>query len=515
MGEPTRIPARTRRRPGVGRGARPQLTAITRGRCAGAKDLDERAAGADARWLGSHCGIWLLLLRRDGGAPNRRTAGSSSREIRMRVWQSLGNYLGRSLREEDVFGPNGLPEWTRQPRTEPRSEGGLHSPSHSSPARFTRIIGRDNNNFTVRRHQRGGATVPLPGRSKPVRLLPSPAPSFPRSCGAGPRCPLRRPRPALGVTMAVAMAVCTAPSSVIRQALMANASPVATARAPSVRDVALPITEANDYSGSLGVLAGQIVVGDNSGGNVCRLAIVQPVTLTVLSEQSTSCNDPRLLGEDVMPVESVPSVGSPLGVVRISVRNKATGAIHLGPVVMRYENCSDCRPEWAYGGASLWLYDVGTPSMAEVLRISLSTGAVLSTVKTPALSRVLLAPGTNGLWFAQSLEGGWPSGKPRPALLYFVGNNATRPDVIAQPGDYVNWLVAAGTAAWANVQTGPNTEDITSFPTPTSLPVTVTVAATNANVPTNIGEGPLTRRLYLTTPGSGSCTPGPGGCGLW
>ena len=132
---------------------------------------------------------------------------------------------------------------------------------------------------------------------------------------------------ALGVTMLVAMAVCTAPSSVIRHALMANASPVATARAPSVRDVALPITEANDYSGSLGVLDGQIVVGDNSGGNVCRLAIVQPVTLTVLSEPSTSCNDPRLLGEDVMPVESVPSVGSPVGVVRISVRNKATGAI--------------------------------------------------------------------------------------------------------------------------------------------------------------------------------------------
>ena len=315
---------------------------------------------------------------------------------------------------------------------------------------------------------------------------------------------------ALGVTVAVAMAVCTAPSSVIRQALMANASPVATARAPSVRDVALPITEANDYSGSLGVLDGQIVVGDNSGGNVCRLAIVQPVTLRVLSEPSTSCNDPRLLGEDVMPVESVPSVGSPLGVVRISVRNKATGAIHLGPVVMRYENCSDCRPEWAYGGGSLWLYDVGTPSVAEVLRISLSTGAVLSTVKTPALSRVLLAPGTNGLWFAQSLESGWPSRKPRPALLYFVGNNATRPDVIPQPGDYVNWLVAAGTAAWANVQTGPNTEDITSFPTPTSLPVTVTVAATNANVPTNIGEGPSDAPPVLDDPGLGLVYAWPG-----
>jgi hypothetical protein len=60
------------------------------------------------------------------------------------------------------------------------------------------------------------------------------------------------------------------------------------------------------------------------------------VTLATLSEQPTSCNDPRLLGEDVMPVESVPSVGSPPGVVRISVRDEATGALHLGPVVMRY-----------------------------------------------------------------------------------------------------------------------------------------------------------------------------------
>ena len=270
---------------------------------------------------------------------------------------------------------------------------------------------------------------------------------------------------------------------------MAGASPVATPRAPSVRDIALPISVGGDSSGSLAVLDGHIVVGNNPGGTACHLAIVQPETLTVLSDQATSCNDPRLLGEHVMPVESLASPGSQFGVVRISVRDEATGAIHLGPVVMRYQNCSDCRPEWAYGGGSLWLYDVGTPSVAELLRISLSTGAVLGAVKTPALSRVLLAPGTNGLWLAQSLESGWPSGKPRPPLLYFVGNNATHPDVVRQAGEYVNWLVAARTAAWANVQTGANSEDITSFPTPTSPPLSVTVAATNANVPTNIGEG--------------------------
>jgi hypothetical protein len=153
--------------------------------------------------------------------------------------------------------------------------------------------------------------------------------------------------------------------------------------------------------------------------------------------------------------------------------------------------------------------------VAEVLRISLSTGAVLGTVKTPPLSRVLLAPGTNGLWLAQSLESGWPSGHPRPALLYFVGINATRPVAIPRPGDYVNWLVAAGRAAWANVQAGTDTEDITSFPTPGSAPVTVTVAATNANVPTNVGEGPSDAPPVLDDPGSGSFTLGPGGCEHW
>ena len=252
-----------------------------------------------------------------------------------------------------------------------------------------------------------------------------------------------------------------------------------------------------------------------SGGTACHLAIVQPETLTVLSDQATSCERSRLLGEHVMPVELLASPGSQFGVVRISVRDEATGAIHLGPVVMGYQNCSDCRPEWAYGGGSLWLYDVGTPSVAELLRISLSTGAILGAVKTPALSRVLLAPGTNGLWLAQSLESGCPSGKPRPPLLYFVGNSATHPDVVRQAGEYVNWLVAARTAAWANVQTGADSEDITSFPTPTSPPLSVTVAATNANVPTTLARGRPTLRLYSTTPSSGLCTPGQGGCGHW
>ena len=196
---------------------------------------------------------------------------------------------------------------------------------------------------------RRGTLLLLPGS---LRHAQSGRTFFPVALSLRDRSPARsrHARPAtktgaLVVTVAVAMAVCAAPW-VSLQAPTASASPVATPGTSSVRDVALPISKANDYSGSLGVLDGHIVAGDNAGGTACWLAIVQPATLTVLSDQATSCNDRRLLGEHVMPVESLPSVGSPDGVLRISVRDEATGAIHVGPVVMRYENCSDCRPEW-------------------------------------------------------------------------------------------------------------------------------------------------------------------------
>ena len=61
-----------------------------------------------------------------------------------------------------------------------------------------------------------------------------------------------------------------------------------------------------------------------------------------------------------MPVESVVPIGSQFGELRIAVRDQAGGSFQLGPVVMRYGNFSETRPEWTYGGGYLWLYDVGT-----------------------------------------------------------------------------------------------------------------------------------------------------------
>lgn len=242
--------------------------------------------------------------------------------------------------------------------------------------------------------------------------------------------------------------------------------------------------------GSLGVLDGRLVVGDETGAATCRIAFVQPVSLDVISVGATPCDDPRLVGEKVAPVESLPHVGSQTGVVRIATWDSETGTVRLGPVIMQYGNYSDTRPEWAYGGGYLWLYDVDTPSGAEVLRVSLSTGQVLATVKMPWLDRVILSAGADGLWVGQSVESGWQSGKSRPPLLFFVGADTTKPTAVPQTGLHFDWLLASGHGAWADVQTGMDSQSIETFSSPNAAPSTVRVAGTGAKVPNNIGEGP-------------------------
>ncbi len=281
-----------------------------------------------------------------------------------------------------------------------------------------------------------------------------------------------------------------------------------TLRAPSTNGpgpthVALPLLRSSYYMGSLGVLGGRIVVGDETGGATCRLALVQPVSLRVISDSATPCNDPRLAGEEAAPVESLPRVGSQTGVVRIATWDSGKGTVHLGPVIMRYGNYSDSRPEWTYGGGYLWLYDVGTPSGAEVLRVSLSTGQVLATVKMPGLSRLVLSAGANGLWMGQSAESGWASGKPRPPLLYFVGVHTTKPEVVAEAGLHVDWLLASGHGAWADVQTGRASQSVETFSGPHTAPATVRVAGNGTQVPDNLGEGPFDAPPLMYAAGTG------------
>jgi hypothetical protein len=269
--------------------------------------------------------------------------------------------------------------------------------------------------------------------------------------------------------------------------------------------ITAPNSVSSYYAGTIGVLNGRVMVGDDtnefmaaSNGkastnrNVCRLAVVQPEPLRLVSNRSTSCDDPSLAGQTAVPIESVERGGN-TGVVRISVCTNS-GGFRVGPIVMRYGNYSDTRPEWTYGGGSLWIFDAETPSGTEVLRISESTGAVLSRAHLPWSARVLLAADSDGLWIGQSPEGGWKKGEQLP-LLEFVGNHASTPVVALQSptplnGGRVNWLVASRHTAIASIAQ-PNDNAVSAidiFRSPSKPPQTVKTGS--AWEPSSIGEGP-------------------------
>jgi hypothetical protein len=270
----------------------------------------------------------------------------------------------------------------------------------------------------------------------------------------------------------------------------------------------------NSFSETLGWADGRIEVGDESDTS-CQLTTVAPVTLKVISNRTDSCNDPLLYGENVVPVESVVPKGSNIGEVRLAVRSHATGAFRVGPVVMRYGNFSDSRPEWTYGGGYLWLYDVGTAASegasprlpSEVLRVSLSSGKVLATISMPPFSRIELSADEDGLWFAPSLETGTPEGSAAPQMLYFVGSSAPRAEVEqvrTGEAEGVNWLVTDGHVAWVTIKTGvaSDAQVTETFSSPTAKPEIVADVRAEPEL-TDLGEGSFDVPPVIEAPGFG------------
>jgi hypothetical protein len=216
-----------------------------------------------------------------------------------------------------------------------------------------------------------------------------------------------------------------------------------------------------------------------------------------------------LAGQRVVPVETIEK-GGDTGDVRISALESAD-AFRVGPIVMRYGNYSDTRPEWTYGGGYLWIFDAKSPSGTEVLRVSESTGAVLSTVHLPWSARVLLAADEDGLWIGQSAEGGWQRGEKLPLLEL-----GARAPIVAlqspQPldGGRVDWLAAFGHTAIAAVSDYSRSTEtsIDTLQGPTGHPLIVKTG--NAWQPTNIGEGPFDAPPVLEAPGIGLVAAMPG-----
>jgi hypothetical protein len=151
--------------------------------------------------------------------------------------------------------------------------------------------------------------------------------------------------------------------------------------------------------------------------------------------------------------------------VRIAhVDPQARDGYTLGPIVMTYQQCSDCSAQWIYGDGSLWLYGAYpgalSRSSGELLRVSGATGKVVERWSIPANDRELLAVNADGLWFAPSIEGGIPlhaSASQRISYesLYRVTPGARTPLRVLRIGPVgAYWLVAAGHTVWLETHEG-------------------------------------------------------------
>jgi len=171
----------------------------------------------------------------------------------------------------------------------------------------------------------------------------------------------------------------------------------------------------------------------------------------MLNPTQVGCDDPTAAGRTVgLVTRYVPGGQSGTDAnVMLATVDPATGRVSQGPVVMTYSDCSDCRPVTAYGAGRLWVYDNSTTRGPELLEASVTTGRVVATLAMPKLFRPLLAANDDGLFIANSIEGGQAPGEAPPSAVYLVAPDARSPEtVVADPALLACWLAADQTHLW-------------------------------------------------------------------
>jgi hypothetical protein len=126
-----------------------------------------------------------------------------------------------------------------------------------------------------------------------------------------------------------------------------------------------------------------------------------------------------------------------------------------GRLAFRYSDSSDAKVAWAYGGGSLWVYDVATTNGPMLLRYSLHTARLQQRVPFPRLFKPVLAANDAGAWLMANPSGGI-SGE-RTASLYVVTPHARRPRIAQRGARAALWMTAHGNALWLETVTGLHT----------------------------------------------------------
>jgi hypothetical protein len=113
---------------------------------------------------------------------------------------------------------------------------------------------------------------------------------------------------------------------------------------------------------------------------------------------------------------------------------------------MHYEDASDTRPQYAWYGRSLWIYDVATSDGAEVLRFDARSGALLQRTPMPEVYRPVMVANGDGLWLDPAANGGISGVDVVPVL--HVGFGASKPVVVHRGGRAAMWMTASAHTVW-------------------------------------------------------------------
>jgi hypothetical protein len=176
-----------------------------------------------------------------------------------------------------------------------------------------------------------------------------------------------------------------------------------------------------------------VVTGSPATGSRCSFYVVELPTLTGRLDRR-ACDRPPVSAHPIVPVVGL---GADLFAVPVTV---------AGKVVMRFEDASNTRPQYAWYGRSLWIYDVATTDGPEALRLDASTGALLQRTRMPQLYRPVMVADGDGLWLDPATNGGI-NGTDVAAVLH-VPLGAAKPVVVHRGGRAAMWMAASAHTVW-------------------------------------------------------------------
>jgi hypothetical protein len=231
-------------------------------------------------------------------------------------------------------------------------------------------------------------------------------------------------------------------------------------------------------------------------------ALSTPTTVITLvaPDVTTTCRDRAWVGEQVaMVITETSNAASSSGLratIAILRHDPATDKSTIGPVVMTYTPASDTAPVAAYGGGSLWIYDVETNNGPEAVQVSATSGQVEDVVRTPLLYRPIMAANSDGLWLGNSIEGSQVAG----TVFHVTPGSHTVTTVVSSQNDAVDWLVADSGHVWAGIRpSGSTLLSLWRFDGPQGI-VALHVAEPTLEVGPNYVVGDEQDGLWLTTP---------------